>query len=84
MTDFVEVHADDYGISAHASKDILSCIKAGKLDSISVITNMTAYEEAASELVAIWNTLVKKPLLTIHMNFMEVIVWQIRHPCRIW
>lgn len=71
MTDFVEVHADDYGISRHASTDILSCIKAGKLDSISVLTNMTAYEEAASELVAVWNTLVKKPLLTIHMNFME-------------
>ena len=69
MTYFVEVHADDYGISTHASKDILSCIRAGKLDSISVITNMTAYDEAATELVGAWNTLVKKPLLTIHLNF---------------
>lgn len=71
MMNYVEVHADDYGISAHASKDILSCVKAGKLDSISVITNMTAYDAAASELVAEWDTLVKKPLLTIHLNFLE-------------
>lgn len=67
----MEVHADDYGISLHASKDILSCIKAGKLDSISVITNMSAYDEAAKELVYEMSSLEKRPLLTVHLNFLE-------------
>lgn len=67
----IEIHADDYGISSHASKDILSCIKAGKLDSISVITNMSAYDDAAKELVSEMDLLEKKPLLTVHLNFLE-------------
>lgn len=38
----LDVHADDYALTVHTSQDILECIKKGKLDSISVMTNMSS------------------------------------------
>ena len=32
----INIDADDFGESVHPSEDILDCLKAGKLDSISV------------------------------------------------
>ncbi len=69
----MDIHADDYALSAGASEDILTCIRAGRLDSISVLTNMSCYgfyaglyaEERKS---GAWK---KDPLLTVHLNFME-------------
>ena len=49
----IEIHADDYCLSHHGSEDILNCIRAGKLDSISVLTNMTCYEEFAEKSLGI-------------------------------
>ena len=34
----VDIHADDYCLSPHMSDDILDCIRAGKLDSISAVS----------------------------------------------
>lgn len=67
----IEIHADDYCLSHHGSEDILNCIRAGKLDSISVLTNMTCYEEFAEKYIKEKNTFPHKPLLTVHLNFME-------------
>lgn len=67
----IDRHADDYAISHHSSSDILQCLKAGKLDSISVLTNMSCYEEEAGRLLDCWETLPVQPQLTIHLNFME-------------
>lgn len=69
--DSIDIHADDYALSSHASEEILQCIRAGKLDSISVLTNMSCYEEDAfryQEESRLWK---KKPLLSVHLNFME-------------
>ena len=43
----IDIHADDFGESIHASKDILECLKKGKLDSISVLANMSCFEKCA-------------------------------------
>lgn len=67
----IDIHADDYGISRNSSKDILECLKQGKLQSISVLTNMSAYRESAEWLKAAWDGLPIKPQLTVHLNFME-------------
>lgn len=67
----IEIHADDYAISPHSSEDILSCLRAGKLDGISILTNMSCYEEYAAKLKAEYDSLPKKPRLTVHLNFME-------------
>ena len=72
----IDIHADDYALSAGASEDILKCIRAGRLDSISVLTNMSCYEKYA-QLYRQYQTEgklskgKKEPLLTVHLNFME-------------
>ena len=38
-------HADDYGISINASKEILSLVQQGKLSGISVIPNMSCFAD---------------------------------------
>lgn len=44
----IDIHADDFGESVHASRDILECLKDGKLNSISVLANMSCFEECVS------------------------------------
>ncbi len=34
-----DIHADDYALTLNTSKDMLECMRAGKLDSISIVTN---------------------------------------------
>ena len=46
----IDIHADDYCLSPHTSENILDCIRAEKLDSISVITNMSCFERYARKL----------------------------------
>lgn len=67
----IDVHADDFGESVHASADILDCLKAGKLDSISVLANMNCFAECVSMYRAAEKEFVKKPLLSVHLNLME-------------
>lgn len=66
-----DIHADDYGESLHCSQDILDCIKAGKLDSISVISNMSCFEECVKLYRKEEGTFPKQPTLSVHLNFME-------------
>ncbi len=40
----LDIHADDYALSPNTSEDLLQCLRAGKLNSISVLTNMTCYK----------------------------------------
>lgn len=67
----IEIHADDYAISPHSSEDILNCLRAGRLDGVSVLTNMTCFWEYAAKLKEEYETFPKKPRLTVHLNFME-------------
>ena len=66
----IDIHADDYGLTLNTSKDILDGVNAGKLDSISVVPNMSSYEEA----LVVWKNELKRglePLVSVHLNFME-------------
>lgn len=67
----IDIHADDYGESLHCSQDILDCIKAGKLDSISVISNMNCFEECVKLYRKEESVFPKPPVLSVHLNFME-------------
>lgn len=67
----LEIHADDFAISPHASQDILACLRAGRLDGISVLTNMSCYEECVRKFQQEMNRWPRQPLLTVHLNFME-------------
>ena len=65
-----DVHADDYALSMNASREIIECIKDGKIDSISVMPNMSCFDSAIKML----NESVlpdKMPKYSVHLNFME-------------
>lgn len=67
----LEIHADDYALSLHASRDIRSCLRKGRLDSVSVLTNMSCYEECVKEYLQERKNWPRQPLLSVHLNFME-------------
>ena len=41
----VDLHADDYAFTVNTSRQMLDLMRDGVLDSISIIPNMTCYEE---------------------------------------
>lgn len=67
----IDIHADDYALTPGASQDILECIRKGKLDSVSVLTNMSCYDADAAKYLAECEKWEKQPLLSVHLNFME-------------
>ena len=38
-----DIHADDYALTLNTSKDMLACMQAGRLDSISIVPNMSCF-----------------------------------------
>ena len=65
-----DVHADDYALSIHASREIIQCIKDGKIDSISVMPNMSCFDQAIEMLKS--NVPPEKmPKYSVHLNLME-------------
>ena len=63
-------HADDYGISINASKEILALVQQGKLSGISVIPNMSCFADCIDLLLPVMK---ERPALTValHLNFFE-------------
>lgn len=64
-------HADDYGISVNASKEILTLIKKECLDSISIIPNMTCFPECMSLLLEDFDTFKDRVDIALHLNLFE-------------
>lgn len=67
----IDFHADDYAASLNNSKRILELVKSGKLDSFSILPNMGCYEECMELLKASWDSLPKKPLISVHINLID-------------
>ncbi len=67
----VDYHGDDYAASVHNSQRMLELVQAGKLDSISILPNMRAYDECISLLKTAWRTLSTKPLISVHINLID-------------
>ena len=67
----VDIHADDYGYSISTSLDILECLKAGKLDSISLMSNMKAFDESMDILEKEIPNLPFLPKMSVHLNIPE-------------
>lgn len=63
-------HADDYGISLNASKDILSLIQQKKLSGISVIPNMSCFSESIELLLPVMKNNTDLSV-ALHLNFFE-------------
>lgn len=67
----LDIHADDYALTLHTSQDMLECMQAGKLDSISIVPNMTCFEECMELLHEAIPTLPFLPVMSVHMDFVE-------------
>ena len=63
-------HADDYGISINASKEILALVQNGKLSGISVIPNMNCFATCVELLLPVMDTH-PSLLVALHLNFFE-------------
>lgn len=69
--DGIDIHADDFGESLHASEDILECLKAGKLDSISVLSNLDCFAQCVARYREEQKEFPAEPKLSVHLNFIE-------------
>lgn len=66
-----DIHADDYALTVNTSKDMLECMQAGKLDSISIVPNMSCFEECMEMFYAQIPKLPFVPLMSVHLDFVE-------------
>lgn len=66
-----DIHADDFALTKNTSLDMLECMRAGKLDSISIVTNMSCFETCMELLCEEIPKLPFLPLLSVHLDFVE-------------
>lgn len=67
----IDYHGDDYGISKNNCIRFIELMKAGKIDSISIIPNMSFFNEGMTMLRDIWNELEHKPMISVHLNLID-------------
>ena len=67
-TDF---HADDYALTENTSLNMLECMQAGKLDSISIVPNMSCFGQCMEMLYEQIPSLPFLPLMSVHLDFVE-------------
>lgn len=67
----IDIHADDYAYSLNTSKDIIDCIKQGKLDSFSIICNMGCFKECMDLLKKEIPSFAYLPKMSIHICLPE-------------
>lgn len=68
---WLDIHADDFGVSVHTSKDIIEGISDGALDSISVIANMSCFPECVRLYQEKKASFGKEPLISVHLNVLD-------------
>lgn len=66
-----DIHADDYALTVHTSGDMLECMRAGELDSISIVPNMACFEQCMDMLYEAIPNLPFLPLMSVHLDFVE-------------
>lgn len=63
----VIIHADDYAISCHVSESVAEQIKAGAIESISVMPNMSTTEAG----IKLLSPYADRVLVSVHLNLVE-------------
>lgn len=66
-----DIHADDYALTVNTSRDMLECMRKGRLDSISIVPNMSCFEECMEMLYEQIPSLPFVPLMSVHLDFVE-------------
>lgn len=67
----VDIHADDYALTVNTSKNMLSCMQRGELDSISILPNMSCFRECMDLLYQAIPNLPFLPMMSVHLDFVE-------------
>lgn len=67
----IDIHADDYALTVNTSKDMLACMEKGQLDSISIVPNMSCFEECMQFLYDAIPRLPFLPRMSVHLDFVE-------------
>lgn len=67
----IDIHADDYGLTVNTSKDMLECMQAGKLNSISIVPNMSCFGQCMDMLYEAIPAMPFLPLISVHLDFVE-------------
>lgn len=66
-----DIHADDYALTLNTSRDMLECMRKGRLDSISIVPNMSCFGECMELLYGAIPELPFLPLMSVHLDFVE-------------
>ena len=67
----IDIHADDYALTQNTSRDILDCMLAGKLDSISIVPNTGCFDECMDMLYSAIPSMPFLPYMSVHINLVE-------------
>ena len=67
----VDIHADDYALTMRTSEEMLSLMKEGALNSISIVPNMSCYEECIRLLQEAIPSLPFLPRMSVHLDLVE-------------
>lgn len=66
-----DIHADDYALTVNTSKDMLECMLAGRLDSISIVPNTVCFEMCMEMLYEAIPSMPFLPKMSVHLDFVE-------------
>lgn len=66
-----DIHADDYALTVNTSRDMLSCMLKGQLDSISIVPNMSCFDECMELFYESIPRLPFLPEMSVHLDFVE-------------
>ena len=67
----IDVHADDYALTVNTSKDMIECMLAGKLDSISIVSNTGCFTDCMDMLYEAIPSMPYLPLMSVHIDLVE-------------
>lgn len=67
----IDIHADDYALTVNTSQDMLDCMKAGKLNSISIVPNTSSFEKCMDMMYEAIPAMPFLPLMSVHLDFVE-------------
>lgn len=66
-----DIHADDYALTVNTSKDMLSCMLQGQLDSISIVPNTSCFRECMELFYGAIPKMPFLPRMSVHLDFVE-------------
>lgn len=71
LNNILDLHADDYALSPKSDDDIVELCKLGKLNSISIIPNLTVFNSSVKKYLDAKKEFNNNIKISVHLNVME-------------